>query len=229
MDKKILEISHLNKRFGNKVIFEDASIAVNKTEFVAIKGQSGAGKTTLLNIIGLLEPFEGSYSLSGYEVDLKKEKEETRRSYFSYVFQEPYLIEYQTVYQNTILPLLNKKIKPNRDEILKTLAYLNIDDLSDKVVYKLSGGERQRVAIARAVVSQGHILLADEPTGNLDSDNSIEVMKIFRKIVDELKITVIMVTHNNALDMYYDRIFYIKDGKIEAQSSFDCREKKASL
>lgn len=214
MVKKIIELHHINKRFKDKTIFEDAELSVEKGEFLAIKGQSGAGKTTLLNMIGLLEPFQGDYILNDEPVDLKKDTEKVRCNTFSYVFQEPYLIEYKDVYENIVLPLRNKRYKVDEKEVDEILNFLNITELKRRKVYNLSGGERQRVAIARALMSKSLILLADEPTGSLDLDNSEEVMTIFKNINKQMKMTILMVTHSNMFDGFYDRTLFIKDGGI---------------
>lgn len=207
-------IKNLNKSYGSKVLFSQANFIVKEKSLIAIKGQSGVGKTTLLSIIGLMENFEGDYQLDGQIIDSKKDLEKIRKSYFSYVFQQPLLIEYMNVYDNIVLPLKNKKQKVNQEMIEQCLNLLGISSLKEQLVAHLSGGEKQRVSIARAVAANTKIILADEPTGNLDELNGHEVMKLLKKVQENYGVTILMVTHSNQLDAYFDHIFSIQDKKI---------------
>ena len=187
-------------------------------EFVAVMGPSGCGKSTLLNIIGLLDnPTSGEYHLLDKEVGKLKEKDRTqhRKGNIGFVFQSFNLIDELNVFENVELPLIYMKIKPSErkkmvDEILKRMA---ISHRAGHFPAQLSGGQQQRVAIARAVVSKPKLILADEPTGNLDSKNGIEVMGLLKELNDE-GTTIIMVTHSQHDSMYASSRINLFDGKI---------------
>lgn len=210
----------IKKKYGEKIIFCNADIKIFKNEFVAIKGDSGSGKTTLLNIIGLLDrDYEGSYLLNvDNMVDIYKlstsESEKIRIKYFSYVFQDYNLIEYLNVYDNLILPLVFQKKSIDDSHIDDILDKLGIKELKKQSISTISGGERQRVAIARALVTSPKIILADEPTGSLDENNTANVIDLLKYVNTVYGITVVVVTHNTTIESKFDRILRIKDEKI---------------
>lgn len=214
----MIELKQVNKKF-EKPILENLDFCFDENLFYAVKGQSGSGKTTLLNIIGLLEIVDSGNvvidGVSGSEKNKNKVINEIRKN-IGYLFQQPYLLEYLSVYKNVCLPLKNLKVKVDSKEIDNILKLLNIYDLKFKKSALLSGGEKTRVALARALVYNPKYLLLDEPTGNLDEVNSKIIMNYIKKIQKERDICVIMVTHSSMFDNLFDKIYYLKDGKINA-------------
>ena len=196
----------------------DVDLHVKKSEFVAIMGPSGCGKSTLLNIIGLLDnPTEGLYAFNGTEVSKLKEKNRTdfRKGNIGFIFQSFNLIDELNVYDNVELPLLYLKMKSSErakkvDAVLKRM---KIGHRAKHFPQQLSGGQQQRVAIARAVIANPSLILADEPTGNLDSKNGIEVMNLLSELNQEGS-TIIMVTHSNRDAGYAHRVINLLDGKV---------------
>ncbi len=196
----------------------DVDIHVKKNEFVAIMGPSGCGKSTLLNIVGLLDnPTEGLYAFNGTEVSKLKEKDRTdfRKGNIGFIFQSFNLIDELNVYDNVELPLLYLKMKASErakkvDAVLKRM---KIGHRAKHFPQQLSGGQQQRVAIARAVIANPSLILADEPTGNLDSKNGIEVMNLLTELNQE-GATIIMVTHSNRDAGYAHRVINLLDGKV---------------
>ncbi len=216
----MIEIKNLSKKYNEHIIFEDASITINSGDFIAIKGESGSGKTTLLNIIGLLEQADKiDYRFDDALLPNQKSAlESIRRKSFSYVFQDACLISYLNCYDNIVMPLKNLKMQISKDKVEEIARQLNIEDILYKNVTKLSGGEKTRVAIARAILTGNPYVLADEPTGNLDPKTSLEVMEIFKTLNKDLHFTIIMVTHTETLDSFFNRILYIAGGKIDEAS-----------
>lgn len=217
-----LRTENLRKVFSTDVVETHAlngvSIDIHDGEFVAIMGPSGCGKSTLLNILGMLDtPTEGTYMLDGREVSTLKEDERTayRRGKIGFVFQSFNLIEELNVAENVGLPLgyLGIKGEKRRKLVAETLERMGISHRATHHPNQLSGGQQQRVAIARAVVCKPGIVLADEPTGNLDSKNGIEVMELLRELNRE-GTTVVMVTHSQRDASYADRIINLFDGQI---------------
>ena len=217
-----LRTENLRKVFTTDVVETHAlngvSIDIHDGEFVAIMGPSGCGKSTLLNILGMLDtPTEGTYMLDGREVSTLKEDERTayRRGKIGFVFQSFNLIEELNVSENVGLPLgyLGIKGEKRRKLVAETLERMGISHRATHHPNQLSGGQQQRVAIARAVVSRPGLILADEPTGNLDSKNGIEVMELLRELNRE-GTTVVMVTHSQRDASYADRIINLFDGQI---------------
>ncbi len=195
------------------------SLEIKAGEFVAIMGESGSGKSTLLNCIGLMDSFdEGTYILNGIEVHNLKERERNilRKDYISFIFQNYELMRNYTLYENIEIPLLaqNVKRKKRRELIEKTVEKLGIEGILDKYPYQISGGQQQRAAIARAIVADNPVILADEPTGALDSKNSQEFMNNMM-LLKALNKTIIMVTHDEKIANYSDRTLYLKDGEIQ--------------
>ncbi len=197
------------------------SLQIHRGEFVSIIGPSGSGKTTLVNLLGCLDnPTSGELLLGGREIFGKgkrlseRDLTKIRRETFGYIFQNFYLIPTLSVKENVILPLTFYR-KPNTEpEADKLLSLLGIEHRKDHLPGQISGGEMQRVAIARAMVNKPEILLADEPTGNLDTKRSVEIVEVLRTLNRNEGLTIIMVTHNQELARYADRIFEMKDGQI---------------
>ena len=226
MENIIISSENLSRQFRVGTVTINAlnkvSFAVNKNEFVALMGASGSGKSTLMNLIGCLDSAtSGSYNLNGTNV---KEMDENslanvRNKEIGFIFQTFNLLPRYTALENVILPLIYAGIKKEEREIMAEKSLENVG-LSDRMTHKpneLSGGERQRVAIARALVNNPSIILADEPTGNLDSETSIEIMKLFQKIHQKGN-TIIVVTHEEDIAKYAGRIIRLKDGIIESDT-----------
>ena len=201
----------MNEKKYDKVIFSNTSIDINYGSFIGIKGESGAGKSTLLGIIGLLEDFDGNYYIDDLNVS---DKEKVRCDNFAYVFQKPYLIPYLNVLDNLLMPLRNLKEDRNDYFINEVVELLDIKDLLNRKIHNLSGGEALRVSIGRAILSNRKIILADEPTGSLDPKNSKNIMELFKKLNEKYNITVVMVTHSQSYDEYFDEIWDIKERKV---------------
>ncbi len=222
--KPILELSHVEKIYGEKEnqvkALKDISIQVKKGEFIAIVGTSGSGKSTLLNLIGGLDtPTKGQILVNGKEINSLTRKELTifRRRNIGFVFQNYSLMPVLNVYDNVALPVTFDKGKhTNRKYIKELLEELGIWDKQKKYPSELSGGQQQRVAIARALVNKPAILLADEPTGNLDSGTTIEVIGLLKASCRKYNQTILMVTHNEAIAQLCDRIIHIEDGMVTA-------------
>lgn len=199
-------------------VLDNVSFDIKQSEMVAIMGVSGAGKSTLLNILGCIESFEsGQYFLDEKNIDGMKDKELSviRNEKIGYVLQDFALIEEDSVLDNVIMPLLFDKTPffSMKKIALDALGKVSIANLSKQRVSKLSGGQKQRVAIARAIVKNPKLLLADEPTGALDSTTSKEIMTLFSKI-HETGQTIIIVTHDQSIASYCQRVITISDGKI---------------
>lgn len=203
----------------------NVNLHVKEGEFVAIMGPSGCGKSTLLNIIGMLDnPSEGAYVFSGKEVGGLKESKRTqeRKGNVGFVFQSFNLIDELTVYENVELPLIYLKIKAGERKrmVTEVLGRMKMGHRTKHFPQQLSGGQQQRVAIARAVVANPKLLLADEPTGNLDSTNGREVMNLLTELNQE-GTTIVMVTHSDRDANYSHRIINLFDGKIVTETRKD--------
>ena len=219
----MIQIENLSKVFRTSevetIALNHVNIEVKEGEFVAIMGPSGCGKSTLLNILGLLDnPTEGSYKLLGNEVANLKEKERTRlrKGVIGFVFQSFNLIDELNVFENVELPLtyLGIKASERKERVLEILKRMNLSHRAKHFPQQLSGGQQQRVAIARALITKPAIVLADEPTGNLDSKTSAEVLGLIKRTSAEFHQTVVMITHNSEIAQLADRIVRIEDGKI---------------
>ena len=214
-------------RGNEKVVsVNNVSFAIKKGEFVSIIGPSGSGKTTLINLLGCLDnPTAGGIYLHGRSIFgngtrlSERELTKIRREIFGYVFQNFYLIPTLTVMENVMLPLTFYNKTGSESGTLNLLKLLGMEHRKDHLPGQISGGEMQRVAIARAMVNMPEILLADEPTGNLDTKRSEEIVHILRDLNGNIGLTVIMVTHNQQLARYADRMFEMKDGSIYQISS----------
>ncbi len=218
----MIRLENIKRVFRTKDIVTTAlngvNIEINDGEFVAIMGPSGCGKSTLLNILGLIDsPTEGRYMLQDFDVANLSEDERTvtRKGQIGFVFQAFNLIDELNVYENVELPLLYLNIswKERRERVEKVLSQLKMSHRAKHFPNQLSGGQQQRVAVARAVVANPAIILADEPTGNLDSKNSLEVMELLRELNDE-GTTIVMVTHSQHDATFAHRIINLYDGQI---------------
>ena len=218
----IIEIKNLQRVFRTELVetvaLNGVSLTVEKGEFVAIMGPSGCGKSTLLNIVGLLDnPTSGEYLLDGVDVSKKSESERTdiRKGTLGFVFQAFNLIEDLNVEENIELPLLYMGLQKSerKKRIQDAMERMAISHRAKHFPAQLSGGQQQRVAIARAVVSKPTLILADEPTGNLDSKNGHEVMELLSELHKD-GTTIVMVTHSQKDAMYADRIVNLFDGQV---------------
>ncbi|MDE6654314.1 MAG: ABC transporter ATP-binding protein [Muribaculaceae bacterium] len=214
--KKVFRTDEVETRALN-----DVSLNVREGEFVAVMGPSGCGKSTLLNILGLLDtPTEGKYMLAGKDVSTLKENDriDLRKGVIGFVFQSFNLIDELTVEENIELPLLYMGIpkKERREKVKKAMERMDISHRSKHYPAQLSGGQQQRVAIARAVIANPKIILADEPTGNLDSKNGNEVMQLLAELHRE-GTTIVMVTHSQHDASFANRIVKLFDGHIVSQ------------
>lgn len=215
----IIEIKNLSKVYDNEIkVLDNINLSIKKGELIAIMGPSGSGKSTLLNILGLIDvQSSGNYYIEGKEVkDLIKNKPNlVRNKLFGFIFQYYALLKQYTVIENVMLPLTYRKIS-NKERVEKSILYLKkvgLFYLKDKKINKLSGGQQQRVAIARALVTEPEIILADEPTGNLDQKTGQDIMDLLIEINAAGK-TVIIVTHDYNIAKQCSRIVRVIDGKI---------------
>ena len=220
---KIIETSNISKRYimGSEIIdaLKSVTISVNKGEYVAFMGPSGSGKSTLMNIIGCLDsPTNGKYVLNNHDVSSMSDNElaEIRNKEIGFVFQTFNLLPRQSALENVALPLIYAGYTKSQrtEKAMLTLKNVGLDNRAHHKPNELSGGQRQRVAIARALVNDPSILLADEPTGNLDSERSHDIMRLLQRLNRVRGITVIMVTHEADMAEYADRIIKFADGKI---------------
>ena len=219
---KILEVQHVVKTYGshqNQVTaLSDVSFTAEQGEFIAIVGTSGSGKSTLLNLLGGLDvPTEGKISIRGHDIGSLIRKEQTifRRRNIGFVFQNYSLMPVLNVYDNVALPVtFDKGSHVDREHIRELLNELGLWEKRKRYPSELSGGQQQRAAIARALANKPALLLADEPTGNLDSKTAVEVIGLFKASSQKYHQTVLMVTHNEALAQTCDRIIRIEDGRL---------------
>jgi lipoprotein-releasing system ATP-binding protein len=215
---EILTVKNIEKIIGQEKILKNVNLSVKKGEFLSIIGPSGSGKSTLLYILGLLDsPTSGEVIVEGSSVSFKdKNKLATfRNKKFGFVFQFHYLVNELTLEENVMVPMLKAKVdkKVAKEKANVLLEKLGLKGKENRKPYQISGGEQQRVSIARALSNDPDILIADEPTGNLDSKNTEKVMEIFKQINQEGK-TIIMVTHETDLAERTDRIVKMRDGQI---------------
>lgn len=222
----MIEIQNLKKTFRTSEVetlaLNNVNLNVDQGEFVAIMGPSGCGKSTLLNIIGMLDnPTEGSYKFAGHEAGQLNESQRTqlRKGNIGFVFQSFNLIDELTIFENVELPLIHLNIKKDerKQRVRKVLERMKISHREKHFPQQLSGGQQQRVAISRAVVTNPKLILADEPTGNLDSKNGIEVMKLLTELNKE-GTTIVMVTHSDRDSHYAHSIINLFDGQIVTQN-----------
>ena len=221
--KNILSVENIEKYYGNKdnitKAIDNINFKVDKGEFVGIMGPSGSGKTTLLNCISTIDNVTtGSIVINGKDITkLKaKELEKFRRDELGFIFQDFNLLDTLTAYENIALALTIQGKKPKDiDALIKKVAKsLGIDGILNKFPYQISGGQKQRVASARAIVTNPSLILADEPTGALDSKSARMLLDSFESLNKDLEATILMVTHDSFTASYAHRILFIKDGKI---------------
>jgi ABC-type lipoprotein export system ATPase subunit len=219
----VIKLNAIEKYYENKVIktyvLRNINLEVKEGEFISVMGPSGSGKTTLLNIIGMLDtPSNGEYYFLDEPVHRMKEKKltELHKAYIGFVFQSYHLIDELTVYENLETPLLYQKVKANdrKGRVAETLDRFNIVAKKDLFPNQLSGGQQQLVAVARAVIAEPKLILADEPTGNLHSEQGKEVMDLLKEL-NKQGTTIIQVTHSETNAAYGNRIIRLKDGWIE--------------
>ena len=206
----MIKVKNLTHYYNNDKALENINLEINKGEFICLVGESGSGKSTLLSIIStLLKPTKGELCFENLNYKNIKDIDDFRKTNIGFIFQFHYLINYLTVKEN--IKLANEKATEN--EIHNLLKILRIDNLSNKYPNQISGGQRQRVAIARALINKPKVIIADEPTGNLDSKNSLNVFEIFKKLSQE-QVTIIVATHDKNLAQIANKIYEVKDGKI---------------
>ncbi len=222
--EKIIRVENLYKSFGEGdslvEVLKGINFSVEKGEFISIMGASGCGKSTLLYLLGALDsPDKGNVFIHDMDINKMKDraKSRVRRSQIGFVFQFYNLVQNLTVEENIFLPLImdGKKPASYEKELEDILEIVGLTHKRKMIPSKLSGGQQQRVAIARSVIASPDIILADEPTGNLDSQAGMEIMGLFKRINEEKKITILQVTHSVEAAGYGRRIIHLKDGRIE--------------
>ena len=227
MANPLIKITNIKRDFvlGNEIVYvlKGIDLQINKGEYVALMGPSGSGKSTLMNLLGCLDtPTSGTYILNGKDVSQMQDDElaEIRNKEIGFVFQTFNLLPRTTALDNVALPMIYAGYsKSERNErATEVLKQVNLADRMDHQPNQLSGGQRHRVAVARALVNKPSIILADEPTGNLDSKTSVEIMKLFGDIHASGN-TVILVTHEEEIAAYANRIIRLRDGLIESDTS----------
>jgi putative ABC transport system ATP-binding protein len=220
---KIISVEHVVKNFpmgdGEFTALNDINLEFVTGEFTGLVGPSGSGKTTLLNIIGSLDkPSKGLAKVAGKDIKELSHKQaaQLRNHSIGFIFQVFNLLPVYTVFENVEFALLLQK-KPRKERkrlVMDALEWVGLADMANKKISKLSGGEGQRVAIARAMVKQPPILIADEPSANLDAKNTHSIMKTMKKLNQELKTTFLISTHDEKVMQYLDRIIYLEDGRV---------------
>ena len=218
---EILKVEHLSKTYGTGEArveaLRDASFSLQKGEFTAVVGESGSGKSTLLNCVGGLDtPTAGKVLLDGQDLFALKENKRTvfRRQNIGFIFQSFQLIPELNVEQNIIFPILLDYQKPDKKRVDEILEVLGLTERRHHLPGQLSGGQQQRVAIGRALIMRPMLVLADEPTGNLDSKNSQDVMNLLMKASRYYQQTILMITHNENLTANVDRVLKVRDGEL---------------
>lgn len=222
---KVIDIKNLQKIYNANgknptTALSEISFSVNEGDFVAIMGRSGSGKSSLMHIIGLLDQhFEGDYLLNGISVrELSQSKlSDLRSSEIGFVFQQFNLLKRRTVLQNVLLPTVYRPAADDTERAKEAISRVGLENRIDHRTNELSGGQIQRVAIARALMMKPSLLLADEPTGNLDTKNANSIMKLFRE-VNQHGTTIIVITHEEDVAKYADRTIQIRDGKIAKEA-----------
>ena len=217
----LLEVQNISKTYGKGETavhaLRNVSFSVPKGEFVAVVGASGSGKSTLLNMIGALDtPTAGKVLIDGRDIFRMKDEELTifRRRSIGFIFQAYNLIPELNVEQNITFPLLLDYQKPDKDYLEKLLTVLNLKERRYHLPRQLSGGQQQRVAIGRALITHPMLILADEPTGNLDTQNSDEVISLLKKASKRYEQTIIIITHNQSIASIADRVLQVSDGVL---------------
>lgn len=215
----LLEVKSISKTYGNGEAavhaLKDISFCVPKGEFVAIVGESGSGKSTLLNMVGALDmPTSGNVFIDGKDIFSMKDSSLTifRRRNIGFIFQSFNLIPELNVEQNIIFPVLLDYQKPDKKYLEELLTVLNLKERRHHLPSQLSGGQQQRVAIGRALITRPSLILADEPTGNLDTENSSEVITLLKEAARKYQQTIVMITHSRSIAQTADRILQVSDG-----------------
>lgn len=221
--KEIIKVERIEKYYGSKSnltkAIDNISFAVNEKEFVAIMGASGSGKTTLLNCLSTIDKVtSGHIYVSNIDITALKGSNlnKFRREDVGFIFQDFNLLDTLTAYENIALALSiqNKKVKEIENKVKEISKKLDIDNILNKYPYQMSGGQKQKVASARAIITNPKFVLADEPTGALDSKSAKMLLNTFKYLNEELKATILMVTHDAFTASYATRVIFIKDGKI---------------
>ncbi|QUI24159.1 ABC transporter ATP-binding protein [Vallitalea pronyensis] len=224
--KPIIQVKNVTKIYGSKsnktVALSNVNFDINKGEFVGIMGPSGSGKSTLLNVISTIDKTTaGTIIYEDKDIGTLKENalSDFRRKELGFIFQDFNLLDTLTVEENIVLPLAISRIhvKQIKEKVNDVVRILGIDDITHKFPYEISGGQKQRTAAARAIINNPRMVLADEPTGALDSKSSKELLVCMKKLNKELSSTILMVTHDPFAASYCDRILFIKDGSIYSE------------
>ncbi|AFK07632.1 ABC transporter ATP-binding protein [Mesotoga prima] len=219
----IIKLEEIKKEYGTVVkteVLHGINLAIEESSFISIVGQSGSGKSTLMNIIGTLDkPSSGEVTISGRKTNKmnKNELAKVRNETIGFIFQFHYLLPEFTAFENVILPYRIKGLKPTKEVVERARELMDIVEISmvrDNLAPNMSGGQQQRTAIARALINNPKIILADEPTGNLDSDTSSKVFNLMRSLNKKYGTTFVIITHDRRIAEETDRIIEIKDGNI---------------
>ena len=231
MTEEIIKIEHIFKDYYLsedlvQPVLKDINLVVHKGEFVSIMGPSGSGKSTFMNILGCLDtPSKGDYYLSGKNVAYLNEDElaEIRNRYIGFVFQGFNLLARRTIFDNVTMPMTyrNASYEEKRERAVEMLEAVGLGKYIDHYPTQISGGMQQRVAIARALINNPTVIFADEPTGNLDTKTSDEIMDIFCELNEKMNISIVMVTHEPDIARYTKRLVFIKDGIKEHDCSIE--------
>ena len=217
----MIKVKNLSKSFNNQLVLDNISIEIKKGDFISIVGPSGAGKTTFLNILGTIDEYDRNpkTSILFNNIDITNLDDDKLSSFrnkeIGFIFQFHQLLPELTAQENILLPTMigKRSEKESLDNLMKLSSILEINHILNKKPEFISGGEKQRVAVARALINSPSILLADEPTGNLDSKNAEKIQKLFKKINKELSVTIVLVTHNKAFSKIADKCLVLSDGK----------------
>jgi putative ABC transport system ATP-binding protein len=212
----MIKLENVEKYYGEHKVLKGINLIIQKGEFISVMGSSGSGKSTLLNLIGGMDrPEKGAVIVNGENISVFTDEKLTlyRRKKIGFIFQFFNLLPNITVFENISMPLLLNGAE-DRERVLLYIKRVNLDGKEDKYPYELSGGEQQRVAIARALIHEPEIILADEPTGSLDSETGRRIMDLVQELTEEMNKTVILVTHESYIAEYADRIVRIKDGVV---------------
>ena len=217
----MIKVKNLSKSFNNQLVLDNISIEIKKGDFISIVGHSGAGKTTFLNILGTIDEYDKNpkTSILFNNIDITNLDDDKLSSFrnkeIGFIFQFHQLLPELTAQENILLPSMigKRSEKESLEKLMKLSSILEINHILNKKPEFISGGEKQRVAVARALINSPSILLADEPTGNLDSKNAEKIQKLFKKINKELNVTIVLVTHNKAFSKIADKCLVLSDGK----------------
>ena len=217
----MIKVKNLSKSFNNQLVLDNISIVIKKGDFISIVGPSGAGKTTFLNILGTIDEYDKNPKTSVLfnNIDITNLDDDKLSSFrnkeIGFIFQFHQLLPELTAQENILLPSMigERSEKESLENLKKLSSILEINNILNKKPEFVSGGEKQRVAVARALINSPSILLADEPTGNLDSKNAEKIQKLFKKINKELNVTIVLVTHNKAFSKIADKCLVLSDGK----------------